>query len=107
VELAVRREVDTELEALQTLAAQVRDLMLDKVDGPSSLAASLSTVAKLLKGGFDTVAASRVHRGTRSALVAPLLHFPEPEKELWLVRSGHNRDPTKDRTHWRTDGMGE
>jgi hypothetical protein len=50
VELATRREVDAELEALLTLAVWVWDLVLDNVDESSSLAASLSTVAELLEG---------------------------------------------------------
>jgi hypothetical protein len=43
-ELVARREVNAELEALWTLAAQVWDLVLDNVDESSSLAASLSAV---------------------------------------------------------------
>jgi hypothetical protein len=43
-------EVDAELEALQTLAAQVWDSELDGINGSSSLVASLSIVVKLLEG---------------------------------------------------------
>jgi hypothetical protein len=42
--LVARHEADAELEALQTLTAQVWDLVLDNADGPSSLAASVSTI---------------------------------------------------------------
>jgi hypothetical protein len=42
--------VGTELEALQTFAACVRELVLGNDDGSSSLAASLSMVAELLEG---------------------------------------------------------
>jgi hypothetical protein len=42
--------VDIELQALQTLVARVRVLELGNADGPSSLVASLSMVAELLKG---------------------------------------------------------
>jgi hypothetical protein len=61
VELAAWREVDADLEALRTLATWVRDLVLDRVDMPSSLAASLSTVAELLEGHVDTETANGVH----------------------------------------------
>jgi hypothetical protein len=50
VELAAWREVDAELEALRTSATRVRDLVLDNVDGPSSLAASLFVALELLEG---------------------------------------------------------
>jgi hypothetical protein len=70
--LAARWEVDAELEALRTSAAWVQDLVLDWADGPSSLVASLSTVAELLGGRVDAAAANGVHEGTRSALVTTL-----------------------------------
>jgi hypothetical protein len=60
VELAARWEVDAELEALQTLAAWVQDLVLDNADGKSSLAASLSTVVELLEGQVDIAAANGI-----------------------------------------------
>jgi hypothetical protein len=41
------------------------------MDGQSSLAASLSTVAELLKGCVDAVATNRVRWGNRSVLDAP------------------------------------
>jgi hypothetical protein len=53
VKLATRLEVDTKLEALQTLTMQVWDLVLDNTDGRSSLAASMSTAVKLLEGWID------------------------------------------------------
>jgi hypothetical protein len=40
-ELAARWEANTELEALQTSATWVRDLVLDGADGPSSLATTM------------------------------------------------------------------
>jgi hypothetical protein len=49
--------VVAKLEALCNSAALVQDLVLGDVDGPSSLAASLSMVVELLKGWIDTVAA--------------------------------------------------
>jgi hypothetical protein len=64
--------------------------VLDRADGPSSLAASLSTVAGLLEGRIDTAIANGVHWGTRSALVATLLHFLELEIELELLGSGRD-----------------
>jgi hypothetical protein len=47
--LAIRREEDAELEASWTSVVRVQDLVLGSVDGPSSLAASMSTVAELLE----------------------------------------------------------
>jgi hypothetical protein len=62
VELAARWVADAELEALQTLAARVQDLVLDITDGPSSLVASLFTAVELLEGRVDAaaMAANRV-----------------------------------------------
>jgi hypothetical protein len=48
LELAAWWEADAELEALWTLAMWVWDLVLGSADGPSSLAGSMSMVAKLL-----------------------------------------------------------
>jgi hypothetical protein len=50
VELAAQRQVDAELETLRISTTCVWDLVLGNVDGPSSLAASLSMVAELLEG---------------------------------------------------------
>jgi UDP-N-acetylenolpyruvoylglucosamine reductase len=46
--------------------------------------------AELLEGRVDAEAANSVHLGTRSALVAALLHFSELETELELLGSGRN-----------------
>jgi hypothetical protein len=54
------REAGTELEALQSSTAQVRDLVLESADVPSSLVASLSSTVELLDGRIDTAAANRV-----------------------------------------------
>jgi hypothetical protein len=62
--------------------------VLDGDDGPSSLAASLSTAVKLLEGRVDVVAANRVHWGTRSALVVTVSHIPELETKLELLELG-------------------
>jgi hypothetical protein len=88
--------VDPELEALQTSAALIWDLVLGNDDGPSSLVASLSMVAELLKGWIDTADTNGVHWGTQSALFAALLHFPELKTELELHGSGWNADLTED-----------
>jgi hypothetical protein len=50
VELATRREDNTELEALRTLPVRVWDSVLGGADGSSSLAASLSAAAELFEG---------------------------------------------------------
>jgi hypothetical protein len=47
-ELAAQREVEAELEALQSSAARVQDLVLGDVGRSSSLATSMSTVAEQL-----------------------------------------------------------
>jgi hypothetical protein len=79
--------VVTELEAMWTAATLVRDLVLGGVDGPSSLAASLSMLAELLEGRIDFAATKGVRWGTRSVLVAALSHFPELKSELELLGS--------------------
>jgi hypothetical protein len=55
--------VDVELEALQTFAALVQDLVLGGVDGPSVLAAPQSMVAVLFKSQVNTAAANGVRWG--------------------------------------------
>jgi hypothetical protein len=96
VELDEWREADAELEALQTSAARVQGLVLDNIDGLSSLAASLSMVVELLEGQIDTTTTNGVCWGTRSALVAAMSHFLELKSELQLLGSGCNADLTED-----------
>jgi hypothetical protein len=96
VELAAQQEADVELEALWTSVARVQDLVLDKADGPSSLAASLSMVVELLESRVDIATANRVCWVTRSVLVATLSHFPELEAKLELLRSGRNTNLAED-----------
>jgi hypothetical protein len=76
---------------LRTSVVQVWDLLLDNIDGASSLAASLFKVVELIKGRIDTTAADGVRWGTRSVLVANLLHLPELKIELELRGSRHKR----------------
>jgi hypothetical protein len=64
--------------------------VLGRADGPSSHAASLSTVVELLEGQVDAVVTNGVRWGTRSVLVAALSHFLELDAKLELLRSGHN-----------------
>jgi hypothetical protein len=45
----------------------------------------MSTIAELLEGQVDTVAANGVRWGTRSVLVAVLSHIPELEAEAELL----------------------
>jgi hypothetical protein len=89
-ELAAWREVEAELEALWTSTTWVRDLVLGNADGSSSLSASLSMVAELLRGRVDVVVANRVRWGTQSTLIAALSHFPELEAKLELLGSRSN-----------------
>jgi hypothetical protein len=96
VELTTRRLVDTKLEAVRTLAGWVWDLMLDSIDGPSPLAASLSMALKLLDGQIDATFINGVCWGTWSVLVAALSHFLELESKLGLLGSTRNGDLTED-----------
>jgi hypothetical protein len=84
--------VDAELEAPQISAAWIRDLVLDRADGPSSLAASLSTATELLVGHIDALIANVVHWETWSVLVTALLHFLELGAEVEVLRSRRNVD---------------
>jgi hypothetical protein len=95
-ELAARRAADAELEALWTMATRVRDMVLDNVDRPSSLAASMSMVVELLEGWIDAEAANGVRWGFSAALVASVSHFLELKSKLELLGSGRNVDLTED-----------
>jgi hypothetical protein len=60
VELAAWQQVHAKLETLWTLAPQIWYMVLDNVDGPCSLATSLSMAAELLEGRIDIVATNGV-----------------------------------------------
>jgi hypothetical protein len=62
-ELATRRWADAELEALRTSAARVWDMMLDNVDRPFFLVASMSMAVELLEGRINAAAANEVRWG--------------------------------------------
>jgi hypothetical protein len=96
LELATWWEADAWLEARRTSVARVRDLVLGSTVGPSSLAASMSMAAELLKGRIDTAAANGVYCGSRSTLVAAVLHFLELKTELEVLRSGCSADLIED-----------
>jgi hypothetical protein len=96
LELATWWEADAWLEARRTSVARVRDLVLGSTVGPSSLAASMSMAAELLKGRIDTAAANGVYCGSRSTLVANVLHFLELKTELEVLRSGCSADLIED-----------
>jgi hypothetical protein len=81
--------VDAKLEALRTSALRVRDLVLDHANGPSCLAAYLSTAAELLEGRVDAVVANWVHWETWSTLVIALSHFLMLEVKLEQLGSRH------------------
>jgi hypothetical protein len=49
--------------------------VLDSVDEPSSLPASMSMVVELLEGQIDAAAVNGVHLGSHSALVVVMSHF--------------------------------
>jgi hypothetical protein len=56
----------------------------------------MSTVAELLEGQIDTVAANVVRWGSRSTLVATVSHFPELDTDLEVLGSGHSIGLTMD-----------
>jgi hypothetical protein len=74
IEVAAQQEADAEMEALRTSAAWVHDLVLDSVEGPSSLPTSVSG----------------------SVLVATVSYFPELKSDLELLGSGCNADLAED-----------
>jgi hypothetical protein len=92
VEQAARWVADTELEALRSSTARVRDLVLERADRPSSLVTSLSSAEELLKGHIDAVTSYGVRWGTQSALVVTLSHVPELGAKLELLGSGLDAD---------------
>jgi hypothetical protein len=57
----------------------------------------MSTVAELLEGQVDTVAANGVRWGTRSVLVTVLSHIPELEAKAELLGFGRNAVLTENR----------
>jgi hypothetical protein len=61
----------------------------------SSLAALVSLTANLIESCVNVVAASGVHWGDRSALIAILMHFLKLEHELELFGSEYNADLPK------------
>jgi hypothetical protein len=92
-------EVEAELEALRSSAARVQDLVLGSVDGSSSLVTSMSVVAEQLEGRIDIVAANGFRWGSRSALVAAVLHFRELDADLEVLGSRRNVVLTNKASH--------
>jgi hypothetical protein len=84
------------LEALRSSIAWVWDLVLERADGTSSLAASLSSAVELIEDCIDVVAVNGVCWGTWSALPATVSHFPELGNEMELLGSEHNTDLMED-----------
>jgi hypothetical protein len=62
--------------------------VLDDTDGPSSLAASMSTAVELLEDWIDAAAANGVRWGSHPSLVAIVLYFPELKTNLEVLRTG-------------------
>jgi hypothetical protein len=56
-------------------------------------------VAELLEGWIDSTVVNGVCWGTRSALVATLLHFSELKTEQEFLASRHNVDLTEDQAN--------
>jgi hypothetical protein len=91
-----RREADAELETIRSSMARVWDLVLERANGLSSLATSLSSMVELLEDCIAVAIANGVRLGTRSALAAALSHFLELGTKLELPESGRNVDLTED-----------
>jgi hypothetical protein len=70
--------------------------VLSSVNGSSSLTASMSTVAELLKGRINAAATNGVCWGSRSALVTVVSHFPELKTKLEVLGSKRSTDLTED-----------
>jgi hypothetical protein len=70
--------------------------VLGGADGPSSLAASVSTAAELLEDRIDDAAANGVRWGSRSALAAAMSHFIELKTDLEVLGFGHSADLVED-----------
>jgi hypothetical protein len=85
-----------ELKALQSLATQIRDLVLERSDETPSLVVALSSTTKQIEGCVDAANTNMVHWGVRQALIAVFSHFPKLELELELLGSVYNADLTKD-----------
>jgi hypothetical protein len=88
--MARRRGANAELEALRASVALVRDLILGDIGRSSSLVASLPKAVKEVENRINMMANNGVQWGTRSALVAILLHFRELEPKLELLGSGRD-----------------
>jgi hypothetical protein len=85
-----------EHQALQNLASQVRDLVLERSGEAISLAVVLFSTVNPIEGCVDAAATNRVHLGAWLALTTVLSHFPELELELELLGFGYNADLMKD-----------
>jgi hypothetical protein len=84
----VQREAEEALEALQSSTAWAQDLVLGDVDGSSLPVTSMSTVVERLESQIDVAVANGVRWGSRSALVATMLHFPELDTDLEVLVFG-------------------
>jgi hypothetical protein len=96
VEVDARREVEANLEALQSSMTRVRGLVLGDTNGSSTQATSMFTVVELLEGRIDTVAANGVHWESCSTLVAAVSHFPKLDVNLEVLKYGHSVGLTED-----------
>jgi hypothetical protein len=76
--------------ALRSSTVRVQDLVLGGADGPFSLTTSMSTVVELVGNRIDAAAANGVSWGSRSALVAVVLHFLELDADLEVLGSGRS-----------------
>jgi hypothetical protein len=98
-ELAGRREAEAELEALRSWVVQVWDLVLGNVDRSSLLATSMCMVGERLEGWIDAAATNGLCWGSRSALVAIVLHFPKLYVDLEELGSGCNAGLAEDEVY--------
>jgi hypothetical protein len=96
VEQAAQQVVNAKLEALWRSTAWVWDLVLERPDGTSSSAASLTSAVELIEDHLDVAVANGVCYGTRSALAVTLTHFLKLVTKLELLWSGRNADLMED-----------
>jgi hypothetical protein len=91
VELSARWEVDAELEALWASAVRVLDLVLGGADGPSSLAAFVSTTVEVLKDRIHAVTVN----GVPFCISCCRVKFPIAEDQYGGARVWTQRGPNR------------
>jgi hypothetical protein len=94
--VAVRQEVNAELEAMRASVTRVQDLVLGSADRPRSLVVAMSMAWSCSKAG-STRGSNEARLGCCLVLVAAVLHFSELKTELEVLGSGCNTDLIEDK----------